>query len=174
MNIVFFKTLHKCLAFCCWESFFTANSEDLHCKYLNSLSVAYARSCTWLLLFGTLELAILCNLRYEKVTYLKRNPFNQLFERSFKTGQIFAMKGSRWVLAKEVLFHLKGCGHAQGHAMPNFMLDSKSSILGLSNEVSSVSKSFWKKIENWEKEKSIIWLNASKWRWLYIYSLAKH
>ena len=84
------------------------------------------------------------------------------------------MKGSKSVLAKEVLFHLRGCGHAQGHAMPNFLLDSKSSILGLSIEVSSVSKSFWKKIENWEKEKSIIWLNASNWRWLYIYSLAKH
>ena len=75
-----------------------------------------------------------------------------MFEKSFETGRIFAMKGSRWVLAEGVLFRLRGCGHAHGHAMPNFILDSKSSVLGLSNEVSFVSKYFWKKGENWGKK----------------------
>ena len=65
-----------------------------------------------------------------------------MFERSLETGQFFAVKGSRWVLAKGVLFHLKGCGHPKDDAMPNFFLDSKGSILGLSNEVSFVSELF--------------------------------
>ena len=100
-----------------------------------------------------------------------------MFEKSFETGQIFAMKGSRWVLAKGVLFHLRGCGHAQGCAMPNFILDSKSSILGLSNEVSFLSKSFWKKVKI-EKRKSPLydWTLATDadciWSdWAYIYKL---
>ena len=50
------------------------------------------------------------------------------------------MKGSRRVLVEGVLFHLRGRGHAQGHATPNFILDSKNSILVLSNEVSFVSE----------------------------------
>ena len=45
------------------------------------------------------------------------------------------MKGSRQVLVKVVLFHSRGCGHPQDDAMANFFLDSKGSILGLSNEV---------------------------------------
>ena len=65
-----------------------------------------------------------------------------LFERSFETGRIFVMKGSRRVLVERVLFHLRGPGHAQGHATPNFIHYFKSSILGLSNEVSFVPKSF--------------------------------
>ena len=55
------------------------------------------------------------------------------------------MKGSRRVLVEGVLFHLRGRGHAQGNATPNFIHDSKSSILGLSNEVSFVSRYFLKK-----------------------------
>ena len=110
----------------------------------------------------------LCQLRQEKVIYLKKEPYYPLFERNFETGQIFAKKGSRWVLAEGVLFHLRGCGHAKGYATPNVILDSKSSIFGLSNEVSFASKCFWKKVENWEKEKSIIWPNVSNCRWLYL------
>jgi len=70
-----------------------------------------------------------------------------LFERSFETGEIFVMKGSRPVLVKEVLFHLRGHGHAQGHALPNFIHYFKSSILGLSNAISFVAKSFEKNIK---------------------------
>ena len=77
-----------------------------------------------------------------KVIYLKRKLYYPLFERSFETGQTFPMKGSRRVLVEGVLFHLRGRGHAQGNATPNFIHDSKSSILELSNEVLFVSKSF--------------------------------
>ena len=37
---------------------------------------------------------------YEKVVYLKRKPYYPLFEKSFETGRIFAMEGSRLVLAE--------------------------------------------------------------------------
>ena len=36
----------------------------------------------------------------ENVIYLKRKPYYPLFERSFETGRIFAMEGSRLVLAE--------------------------------------------------------------------------
>ena len=62
------------------------------------------------------------------------------FERSFETGRISVMKGSRRVLVKVVLFQLRGRGHPQDDAMPNFCADSKRPILGLSNEVSFVPK----------------------------------
>ena len=91
-----------------------------------------------------------------------------MFERSFEIGQILVMKGSRQVLVKEVLFCLGGRGQLQDNATPSFSPDSKSSILGLSNEVSSVSRFFWKKGENREKENSIIWPNVSNWRTLYL------
>ena len=71
-------------------------------------------------------------------------------ENSFKTGRIFVMEGSRQVLVKVVLFQLRGRGHPQNRAMLNFFPDSKSSILGLSNEVSFVTEYFWKDGENQE------------------------
>ena len=49
------------------------------------------------------------------------------------------MKGSRRVLVKVVLFQSDGPGHPQDDATPSFFPDSKSSISGLSNEVSFVS-----------------------------------
>ena len=52
------------------------------------------------------------------------------------------MKGSTEVLVKVVLFQLRGRGHPQNDAMPNISPDSKSSILGLSNEISFESKFF--------------------------------
>ena len=63
-----------------------------------------------------------------------------LFERSFETGRISVMKGSRRVLVKVVLFQLSGHGHPQDDATTNFFADSKCPILGLSNEVSFVSE----------------------------------
>ena len=62
------------------------------------------------------------------------------FERSFETERISVMKGCRRVLVKVVLFQLKGHGHPQDDAMPNFFPDSKRPISGLSNEVSFVPK----------------------------------
>ena len=59
------------------------------------------------------------------------------FERSFETGRISVMKGSRRVLVKVVLFHLRGRGHPHGDATPNFLPDSKSF-----SEVSFVSVIF--------------------------------
>ena len=64
------------------------------------------------------------------------------FERSFETGRISVMKGSRRVLVKVVLFQLRGPGHPQDDAMPNFCADSKCPILGLSSKVSFVPKIF--------------------------------
>ena len=66
------------------------------------------------------------------------------FERSFETGRISVMKGSRRVLVKVVLFQLRGHGHPQDGAKINFFPDYKSSILGLSNEVSFVFELCWK------------------------------
>ena len=43
------------------------------------------------------------------------------FERSFETGRISVMKGSRQVLVKVVLFQLRGCGQPQDDAKPNFL-----------------------------------------------------
>ena len=45
---------------------------------------------------------------------------------------------------KVVLFQLRGYGHLQDDARPNFFPDSKSLILGLSNDVSFVSESYGK------------------------------
>ena len=45
-----------------------------------------------------------------------------LFERSFETGRISVMKGSRRVLVKVVLFQLTGCGLPQYGATPNSFL----------------------------------------------------
>ena len=54
------------------------------------------------------------------------------------------MTGSTRVLVKVVLFQLRGRGHPQNDAMPNIFPDSKSLLLGLSNEVSFVSEIYWK------------------------------
>ena len=67
-----------------------------------------------------------------------------LNERSFETGRISIMRGSRRVLVKVVLFQLRGHGHPQDDATPNFFADSKRPILGLSNEVSFVPEILWK------------------------------
>ena len=61
-------------------------------------------------------------------------------ESNTETGRICVMKGSRQVLVNVVLFQLRGPGHLQDDATPNFFLDSKGPLLGLSNEVSFVSE----------------------------------
>ena len=58
------------------------------------------------------------------------------------------MTGSTGVLVKVVLFQLKGCGHPQNDATPNIFPDSKSLLLGLSNEVSFVSELNWDGCQN--------------------------
>ena len=50
------------------------------------------------------------------------------------------MKGDTLVLLKVLLFQLSGCGNRHDDAMPNFISDSSSCILGLSNELSFVSE----------------------------------
>ena len=65
-----------------------------------------------------------------------------LFERGFETGRFSVLKGSRRVLVKVVLFQLRGHGHPQDNATPNFFANSKRPILGLSNDVSFVSEFF--------------------------------
>ena len=53
------------------------------------------------------------------------------------------MRGSRGVLVNVLLFQLDGCGHPQDDATSSFYLDSKSSILRLSNKVSFVFEFVW-------------------------------
>ena len=67
-----------------------------------------------------------------------------LFERSFETGRICVMKGSKQVLVKVVLFHLRGPGHPKDDANTNIFADSKRPILELSNEISFVPEILWK------------------------------
>ena len=67
-----------------------------------------------------------------------------LFEKSFETGRISVIKGSRRVLVKVMLFQLRGHSHPYDDAMPNFCADSKRPILGLSNEVLFASEILWK------------------------------
>ena len=57
----------------------------------------------------------------------------------FETGKISVIRGSTQILAKVVLFQLRGRGHPQGDATPNFKPNSKSILLGLSNEVLNFS-----------------------------------
>ena len=54
----------------------------------------------------------------------------------FETGRLSVMTGSTEVLVKVVLFQLRGHGYPQNVAIPNIFPDSKSLLLGLSNEVS--------------------------------------
>ena len=75
--------------------------------------------------------------------YLKRKPYNVPFESNTETGRIFVMRGPTQVLVKVVLFQLRGHSHPKGDATSNFFPDSKSLLLGLSNEVSFVSGFFW-------------------------------
>ena len=67
-----------------------------------------------------------------------------LVDRSFETGRISFMKGSRRVQVKVVLFQLRGHGHPQDDATPNFFANSERPILELSNEVSFVPEILWK------------------------------
>ena len=66
------------------------------------------------------------------------------FERSFETGRISVMNGSRRVLVKVVLFQLRGRSQPQNDAKTNFFRNSNRPILGLSNEVSFVPEILWK------------------------------
>ena len=66
------------------------------------------------------------------------------FESNTENGRISTMKGSRRVLVKVVLFQLRGHSQPQNDATANFFANSKSPILGLSNEVSFVPEILWK------------------------------
>ena len=66
------------------------------------------------------------------------------FERSFETGRISVMKGSRQVLVKVVLFQLRRRSQPQNDATANFFANSERPIKGLSNEVSFVPEILWK------------------------------
>ena len=87
-------------------------------------------------------LPFLGQLRQEIVIYLKRKPYYPPFESRFEIGRISITTGSTRVLVKVVLFQLRGRGYLQNDAMPNIFPDSKSLLLGLSNEVSFVSVFF--------------------------------
>ena len=58
------------------------------------------------------------------------------FESNTETGRISVMKGFRRVLVKVVLFQLRGRGHPQDDATPNFFADSKRPIYRVMNKFS--------------------------------------
>ena len=91
-----------------------------------------------------LEQIYRAQLRYENVIYIKRESYNRKLGISFETGGIFIIKIFGRVLVKAVLFQLRGRGHPQDDSTPNLFPDSKSSKLGLLNEVSFVSEFLWK------------------------------
>ena len=66
-----------------------------------------------------------------------------MFEESFEIERIFALKSSILVSVELVFFQLRGGGHPQGDAMPNFFPQFKRSILGLSIEVSLAFEIFF-------------------------------
>ena len=68
-----------------------------------------------------------------------------------------------------MFFQLRGRGQPQGDATPNFFPDSKSTIIGLSNEALFVSRYYCKISENWGKEESIIQPYVSKRGKLYMF-----
>ena len=59
-----------------------------------------------------------------------------------KTENISAQGNKNLVLLTEVHFHSRGRGSTSEGATPSYITDSRSCILGLSNEVSFVSQSF--------------------------------
>ena len=54
-------------------------------------------------------------------------------------GSSSVLRGVRSILVKVVLFQLSGRGHPQDNATSSFFMNSKSSMLGLSNDISFVS-----------------------------------
>ena len=62
-----------------------------------------------------------------------------VIKRRFETGRISIVRGSRGVLVKAVVFHLRGCGHPQDHAILNFIKFFNSHYSDLSIEVYKVS-----------------------------------
>ena len=65
-------------------------------------------------------------------------------ESCIETDRIFVMRCSRRVSVNLVLFQLRGHGHPQDDAAPNFFKNSERPILGLSNEVSFAPEILWK------------------------------
>ena len=66
------------------------------------------------------------------------------------------MKGATPVLLKVLLFQLSGCGNPHDDATPNFISDSSSCTLRLSNELSFVSEFNLKGGQNSQN----VWLNS--------------
>ena len=79
------------------------------------------KTCT----FYSEKVCSVSQLGLGRVIYLKRKPYDVVIEKSFETGRIFVMKGSRRVLVKVVLFQLRGRGHPQDDAASNFFPVSK-------------------------------------------------
>ena len=61
-----------------------------------------------------------------------------------KTENIAVQGNKNSILLTELLFHSRGRGSISEGAKPSYLTDSRSSILGLSNEVSFDSGYLWK------------------------------
>ena len=60
-----------------------------------------------------------------------------------KTENISAQRDKNLILLTEVLFHSSGHGSASEGATPSYITDSRSSILGLSNEILFDFEIYW-------------------------------
>ena len=70
-----------------------------------------------------------------------------LFKSNNETGRISVMKGSRRVLVKVVLFQLRGRGHPQDGAMPNFLQILNALYKGFQVRYHSFQKFFGKMVK---------------------------
>ena len=71
-----------------------------------------------------------------------------VIEIGIENGSSYALEGATSIFLKVLLFQLSGCGNPHDDAMPNFISDSSSCELGLSNEPSFVSEFCSKGSEN--------------------------
>ena len=65
-----------------------------------------------------------------------------IIDSSFEIGNFSTLRDVRSILLNMVLFHSRGRGNPLDGAMPSFDLAFKSPLIGLSNDVSFVSKLF--------------------------------
>ena len=94
--------------------------------------------------------------------------YNSFLPQLAKKWQAFKVWSLKKVHENGAFYYINQC-KSQGDAMPNLFPDSKSTIIGLSNEASFVSWYYCKISENWEKEESIIGPYVSKRGKLYMH-----
>ena len=90
------------------------------------------------------ELPFLSHLTKRNVIYLKQKLQNIAIDSSFETENFSTQRGMKSILLRVVLLHSQGHGCLFGTAMPTFMTNSRSLLIGLLNGISFVSEIFSK------------------------------